>query len=203
MFPEPALPDAALAALDPGSAERLVVGQGADEPALDQAPAAREVRVVGWQGPDRMQVLGKHDEGVDAEGLMAKRPARRFPERIDVFDERGGPAVQERHREEPRSAGDVATAEIRHRHIPYSTKMPSGTFGVVRFGGIRFAIPPYGGETTFAAPGTVRRPGGRSTFFPARARPQRSPLPRPSRPSRPRALRARRRHRPPRPCRRP
>src|ERR1044071_4817426 len=65
MLPEPPLPDAAFAAIDARPGEQLGLGKGAGEARLDHAPVRREVGVVLWQGPDRMEVFGQYDEGID------------------------------------------------------------------------------------------------------------------------------------------
>src|SRR5215218_4838445 len=73
MLPEPPLPDAALVAGDANGVEPLILRQCSCEPALDQAPARGEIVIAGWQRPDRMQMIGQHDEGVDREGMALTR----------------------------------------------------------------------------------------------------------------------------------
>src|SRR5690348_7459989 len=62
VLPEAALPDAALVARNANGAALLVFRKRLLEPALDQSPARREVAIACWQPPDRMQMIGQHDE---------------------------------------------------------------------------------------------------------------------------------------------
>src|SRR5262245_19452100 len=67
VLPEAALPDAAFIARDADSAAPLRLRQCLREAALDQSPARREVAIARRQGPDRMQMIGQYDEGIDLE----------------------------------------------------------------------------------------------------------------------------------------
>lgn len=71
--PDPALPDAAFVARDANGAEPLLFRQRLREPAFDQPPARREIRIGRRQCPDRMQMIRQHDEGINRERMILAR----------------------------------------------------------------------------------------------------------------------------------
>ncbi len=67
VFPKTALPEATLRLSQACIAAPLAKGHVAGERRLDDAPAGREVIVIGRQGPNAMEMIGKHDPGLDRE----------------------------------------------------------------------------------------------------------------------------------------
>jgi len=41
--------------------------------ALDQPPPQREIAIIWRQSPDRVQMIGQNDEGIDREGIAPPR----------------------------------------------------------------------------------------------------------------------------------
>jgi hypothetical protein len=81
--------DAAFAARDANVAEPLPFWKGRCKTALDQPPPHREIAIVRRQGPDRMQMLGQHHEGIDREGMIAPRRGDRLAQQSDLVDAQG------------------------------------------------------------------------------------------------------------------
>lgn len=73
VLPEPSLPDTAFVARDTRIAAPILFWQRPCKPALDQPPPHREVAIVWRQGPDPMQMIRQHDEGIDRERIVAPR----------------------------------------------------------------------------------------------------------------------------------
>src|ERR1700751_3166220 len=80
VFPKTALPDAALIAREANCAPPLLFRQRFRKTALDESPAHREIVIARRQTPDRMQVVGQHDESVNREGMAAARGGDRLAE---------------------------------------------------------------------------------------------------------------------------
>jgi hypothetical protein len=47
---------------------------------FDQAPTRGEIRVLPWQGPDRMQKIRQDHGGFDGEGMPRAHAAERGPQ---------------------------------------------------------------------------------------------------------------------------
>src|SRR5437867_2483499 len=69
VLPKSALPDAALVARDANGAELFLLRKRSRETGLDQPPTRREIMIVRRQLPDRMQMVGQHDEGINSKGM--------------------------------------------------------------------------------------------------------------------------------------
>jgi hypothetical protein len=96
MLPESALPDAAFVACDAHGAEPLLLRQRSREAVLDQPPAHGKIAIVRRQFPDRMQVIGKHNECVDREGMALASKGDRLAQDRDVVDQQGLPSMKTR-----------------------------------------------------------------------------------------------------------
>ena len=90
-------------------------GHRARKPVLDPSPPNGEVGVARRQCPDRMDVIGQDDDGIDRKRIAFARLAHGYTEIIDMLDEQGAPALQQIDREEPASARNEGTAIVRHR----------------------------------------------------------------------------------------
>ena len=117
MFPETALPDAAL-----GGAAALggIAGlrQGFREVELDEAPARREIGVAVRQGPDAVQVIGQHADGERLERPCAGNFGIGGAQVGDLVGQQAGAPVKQVDREEIRAARHIETTVIRHGPIP-------------------------------------------------------------------------------------
>ena len=89
VFPEPALPDAALVACGANGAKPLPLWQRFREAALDQPPARGEIEIARRQVPDRMQMIGQHDERVDREVIVLASRGNSLAQTRDMVDEQG------------------------------------------------------------------------------------------------------------------
>ena len=114
VLPEPALPDAALVTRYANCIESFLLGQRPCEAVLDQPPARREIRIVGRQTPDRMQVIGQHHECVDGEWMTLASRGNGCAQGFDLIDEQGLATIQQIDREEPASAGNERATIIGH-----------------------------------------------------------------------------------------
>lgn len=94
MFPEAALPDGALALVYSGKRALLGVGYVRREERFDGVPAGRIVGVARRQGPDAVQVVGEHDEGVDVERCACVGGADGLAEGVDFVGEQVTAAIQ-------------------------------------------------------------------------------------------------------------
>lgn len=72
VLPKAALPEVELAAAVPVKAN-VVVRQRPAESGLDCPPPSRVVGVVRWQGPDRMQMIGKDDHAPPGRSRAGRR----------------------------------------------------------------------------------------------------------------------------------
>src|SRR5512135_1338678 len=119
MFPESPLPDPPSPVAPPRVADRLLrtaFGQPRlRELFLDPRPADRVIGITGWQGPDRVQVLGEEDDGLDPkrpahsathDGLPQQRASPGLGEDL-------GPPLRDQGEEE-HSTWDVSPTVVRH-----------------------------------------------------------------------------------------
>ena len=119
MLPEPALPDAALAAPQPYLRAPLASGQATGENRLDQAPAGREVRIALRQRPNAVEVIGEDDPGVDRERVAAAGDTNGVPEQVDTPNEEVVAAPLEQvDGEEIASAGDTVATVVGNGAFP-------------------------------------------------------------------------------------
>ena len=114
VFPEPALPDAALVACDANGVKPLPLRQRFRERALDQPPARGEIAIAGRQSPDRMQMIGQHDECVDREIIALASRRNSLAQTRDMVDEQGFPPLQQVDCKEPAPARNELATIIRH-----------------------------------------------------------------------------------------
>ena len=114
MFPEPALPDAALVACYANRATSFLLRQRPCEAVLDQSPARRKIGIAGRQTPNRMQVIGQHHECIDRECKALASRGNGSAEEFDMIDEQSLTTVQQVDREEPAPTGNERATIIRH-----------------------------------------------------------------------------------------
>ena len=114
MLPKPTLPNAAFVARDTSGAELLPLRQNSYKPALDQAPACREITITWGEAPDCVQMIGQYHECVDLERTALACRSHGFARDLDMVDEQGLPPVQQVDCEEPTSAWNKRTTIIRH-----------------------------------------------------------------------------------------
>jgi hypothetical protein len=114
MFPEPPLPDAALAAHLADGAQPFLFRQRFGKAALDQSPSGREIAVVGWQRPNRVQMIRQDHEGVDGEGVASPRRGDRLAQLGDMIDKQGFAPLQQVDCEKEAPARDERATIVRH-----------------------------------------------------------------------------------------
>jgi hypothetical protein len=155
MLPESPLPDAALAACDPNRTEPFPLRQRPRKMALDEPLAGREIGIARRQGPDRVQVIGQHDERIDRARPALPCLGDRHAKRRDMVDEQGLSPLQQINREEPAAAGNERTTIVWHGE-PDSTCLIGGV--------VRAADYAFGSSALRASSGL---PGGdfRKTLF--------------------------------------
>ena len=122
MLPKSRLPDAAAALALSSRANAFFCPTEAPpflrELLFDPTPARRIFGVAARKGPDRMQVLGQKDEGVDFKGPFQLAFTKNAPEEVPRrrLGEKFRTAI--RHQgEEKRAAGNPGTSVIWHRVI--------------------------------------------------------------------------------------
>jgi len=114
MLPKSALPDAAFVACDAHGAEPLSLRQRSREAVLDQPPARGKIAIARRQVPDRMQMIGQHDECADREGMALAGRGDRLTQGRDMIDQQGLLPLQQVDGEEPASARNERATIIRH-----------------------------------------------------------------------------------------
>jgi hypothetical protein len=133
VLPEAPLPDAPLVAPPADLGSVLDLLQGPREMLFDRPPAFRVIVVSGWECPDRVQVVRKHDPRVDVKRTPAAYAANGVSELGNVSDQQIiRVSLEQVHREKIRAARYADAAIVGH-------------FGSMSFGAIRFAIAPYKG----------------------------------------------------------
>jgi hypothetical protein len=113
MLPEPPLPELIFAPLVTGE-RNPVTSQRPAEASLDGAPAVLVIGVAGRQGPQGVQVIGKHDDRVNGKGALAPHAAQDLPQELGSPGEKIGPPVAQGDGEEVRSAGDAGAPVADH-----------------------------------------------------------------------------------------
>jgi hypothetical protein len=133
MFPEPPLPDSALALLLSARRQPFACGNSAREARLDSLPAAGEVRIAQRQRPEAVQMIGQHDDGVDRKGSVPANNGEGGAKFTDVLGQQPAAAFEQRDREEERAT--------RHERAEVA-----GHIGILprASGGMRCAFTPYG-----------------------------------------------------------
>lgn len=114
MFPEPPLPNAALAARLPNGAQPFLFRQRFGKAGLDQSPPGREIAVVGWQRPNRVQMIRQDHESVDGEGMASPRRGDGLAQRDDMVDKQGLAPLQQVDCEEEAPARNERATIVRH-----------------------------------------------------------------------------------------
>src|SRR5436190_14477582 len=85
------------------------------EQAFDTPPSSRKVGVVLRQSQDRMQMIGKDNNGVDHEWPLLTGDAKGVAERTDVLDQNGGASIGDRNGEKEGPPGNEASPIVHHR----------------------------------------------------------------------------------------
>jgi hypothetical protein len=75
-------------------------GKAREKVAFDEAPACCKVGVGGGQCPNRVKMVGQHDDGVDRERVVRPRVTKRRAQRFDVVRQQAPAAVVQVSREE-------------------------------------------------------------------------------------------------------
>ena len=114
VLPETALPDAPFTARPTNPASPLGRRHRLGEDDLDQSPARRKIRVAFGQSPNRVNVVGQYDEGVDAKWMPLARAAGRLAQCRDLVDQESAATIEQICREEPASSRDKSATIIRH-----------------------------------------------------------------------------------------
>jgi hypothetical protein len=142
VLPESPLPDAAFAARHSDGAEPFLLRQRFGKTALDQAPAGREIAIVRWQGPDRVEMIGQDDERVYREGMTLPGRGDCLAQRGDMIDEQSSASLQQVDREEEASAWNERATIVRHAEQNSTFALP-----IVEVEAADYAFgsnPPYG-----------------------------------------------------------
>src|SRR5262249_35451208 len=114
MLPEAALPDTPLTARPADFAQPLRLRDRRREYDFDQSPPRGKVRVAFRQSPDRMKVVGQHDECVDVEWVPLARAARGLTQGLDVVGQKTAAPIEEISGKNPPPAGDKDSPIIGH-----------------------------------------------------------------------------------------
>ena len=113
VFPKTALPDATLRLSEARVGASLPMGQTARKYRLDHAPAGREVIVLRWQSPNAVEVIGKHDPGIDRERSASTHQTNRLPQEINVSCQQVvAPPFEQVNREEITSTGHAVASVV-------------------------------------------------------------------------------------------
>ena len=84
---------------------------------LDEPPAHGEIGCALRQCPDRMQMVGQHDNGIDREGIVPSRVTESGAEQVDVFGQQAQTSLGQIDREEITAASDAMTPIICRRSV--------------------------------------------------------------------------------------
>ena len=114
VLPETALPDPPFAARPTNFASPLGRRHRLGEDDLDLSPAGRKIGVAFGQSPNRVNVVGQHDERVNAKWMPVKGAAGRFTQRLDLVGEETAATIEQVRREEPASSRDKCATIIGH-----------------------------------------------------------------------------------------
>ena len=91
-----------------------IARQGPTEARLNGPPTARVISVTRGQGPHRVQVIGKHDDGLDRERALAPHAAEDLPQELGPAGEKIRPAVAQGDGEEVDGARNAGAAIADH-----------------------------------------------------------------------------------------
>jgi len=114
VFPEPALPDAALPFAAPARRTIFRWREPARELAFDGRPARREVVVTFCKCPNAMQMIRQDDDCVDPKRPTSSRHPKSVSQEIDPINEERLPTVEQVDGEKIRPAGDAPAAVVWH-----------------------------------------------------------------------------------------
>ena len=95
VFPEAALPDAALALTRAASGNVFDRAPPTRECRLDEPPACGKIAVTRGQCPQRMKVVGQNHDRFDCEGLATSGVAECRPQQFDILGKQRQAAVGE------------------------------------------------------------------------------------------------------------
>jgi hypothetical protein len=109
VLPKAALPYAFFASADFTPASLRIGRETAGEIVLYQAPAAGKIRVVGREGPNRVQVIGQDADRNRLEGVTSACSRVSAAKPLDVPHEEAGRTVGESHSEEEPTAFDPSS----------------------------------------------------------------------------------------------
>ncbi|MGF6694564.1 hypothetical protein M2318_004653 [Metapseudomonas resinovorans] len=118
MFPETSLPDSAFAFAPSTGRERFAWWHCAGKAALYLAPAQSVIRIARRQGAERMEVIRKDDNGVDAPGMARHAKAKAGAEQVDAFGEQMAVTVGQVEGEEPGCAWGAVAAVVGYWGLP-------------------------------------------------------------------------------------
>lgn len=114
MFPEPTLPNPALALADPACGALLAGWQALRERGLDRLPSRREIRIPRRQRPHAMHMLRQDHPGIDVEWSPRAPFPHRLAQGVNVADQEVAVPVQQIDREEIGAPRDTVTPIVGH-----------------------------------------------------------------------------------------
>jgi hypothetical protein len=89
--------------------------------ALDEVPAQRKIRIVRWQGPNGMQVIGQNADRDRLERIAPLSRDIRAPKPIYLLEQKIARSVRERHGEEKGTSLDFGTTVACHGEMMVCT----------------------------------------------------------------------------------
>ena len=114
VFPEPALPNPPFAFLLPSIRQPLPRHDGSGKRGFDQPPSRGVVRVVRWQSPQAMQVIGEDDDSVEVKRSLPPHGNKGGAQGVNVFRQQTTVAFQEGGREKVGTTGHIVADVMRH-----------------------------------------------------------------------------------------
>ncbi len=117
VFPVSPLPAAAFTFSFPAYRASLAHRDTAGKYRLEQAPARCRVRIAQRQGPNRVQMIRQHDNGVEHKRMFRPHVAKRFAQEIDLFHKQMRAAVGEIDGEKEAPAGYKVTPVVGHSNM--------------------------------------------------------------------------------------
>lgn len=110
VFPEPSLPETALALAHARCADVFAGDHPAREAGLDQHPACRKVRVVRRQCPYGMQMIRQYYPRDDLEGMTRPDRSHGVTQLHDAIDQQAAGTIRQIDGEEIRAAGSLGSS---------------------------------------------------------------------------------------------